>query len=222
LPVAPTTELVQVNQPLGEVPPVASRLERRAPSAQAHGAAQSLHWAVASGDDGRAALMGRAVHGWLAQWEWADDPAAPSSQEVLVLSKREWAGLDPEEAEALLQRFCREVLPELKPMQQGHYQARWPQAAELVVWRERPFALVQDKALWSGRFDRVVLAKDAAGQWLGAEIVDFKTDQDAHALEQKYEGQLEAYRSALAELTGLEVGRISTCLCSCRLPEGDA
>jgi ATP-dependent helicase/nuclease subunit A len=218
LPVAPTTELVQVNQPLGEVPPVASRLERRAPSAQAHGAAQSLHWAVASGDDGRAALMGRAVHGWLAQWEWADDPAAPSSQEVLVLSKREWAGLDPEEAEALLQRFCREVLPELKPMQQGHYQARWPQAAELVVWRERPFALVQDKALWSGRFDRVVLAKDAAGQWLGAEIVDFKTDQDAGQLEERYQAQVDAYREALSSLIGLAADAISTCLCSCKLP----
>ena len=87
------------------------------------------------------------------------------------------------------------------------------------MWRERRFLVVDEEAggdgavLVPGAFDRVVLAAGAA------EIIDFKTDRigapgapDAAALAARvahYAPQMQAYRRALAQLTGLAPAAIA-------------
>ncbi|HWC88707.1 MAG TPA: PD-(D/E)XK nuclease family protein, partial [Pirellulales bacterium] len=83
----------------------------------------------------------------------------------------------------------------------------------LEVERERPFALRQGEVLMSGAIDRLVLVYDAQ-KLVAAEILDFKTDKVSGAAEvsQKvdfYRPQIEAYRSAVMQLTGLERSRVS-------------
>ena len=81
-----------------------------------------------------------------------------------------------------------------------------PQPAGFVaLWRERAFEVCLDDEWVSGRFDRVTFFRDAAGD-LRAEIVDFKTSL-AHPA--RYDGQLAAYRRAVAALTGIPPGRIT-------------
>ena len=80
------------------------------------------------------------------------------------------------------------------------------------LWREKPFEVFLDGAWMSGRFDRVTFFTTPDG--LAAEIIDFKSslkNPERHA------PQLEAYRRAVAALTGIPLTRISARLC--RLPE---
>ena len=81
-----------------------------------------------------------------------------------------------------------------------------PKPANFVaLWREKPFEVFADGEWVSGRFDRVTFFRDAAGE-LCAEIVDFKT---ALKDPSRYDGQLAAYRRAVAALTGISADRIS-------------
>jgi ATP-dependent helicase/nuclease subunit A len=81
-----------------------------------------------------------------------------------------------------------------------------PKPANFVaLWREKPFEVFADGEWVSGRFDRVTFFRDAAGE-LCAEIVDFKT---ALKDPSRYDGQLAAYRRAVAALTGISPDRIS-------------
>ncbi len=85
--------------------------------------------------------------------------------------------------------------------------------APATVWRERAFSYVDDNQFINGVFDRVVIHQDEDGKLLGAEIIDFKTDRihPGNTLEQATEyhrPQLEAYRTALARISGLEETKI--------------
>ena len=73
----------------------------------------------------------------------------------------------------------------------------------------------------TGVFDRVVVARDAGGRALSAEVFDFKTDRVAGEmglaeLVARYSAQLELYRQAAAVLTGLEVNAVQCTLVSTR------
>jgi len=72
------------------------------------------------------------------------------------------------------------------------------------LWRERAFEVFADSEWISGRFDRVTFFMTREG--LSAEIIDFKSSLD-HP--ERYDGQLAAYRRAVAALTGLPLARIS-------------
>jgi ATP-dependent exoDNAse (exonuclease V) beta subunit len=77
--------------------------------------------------------------------------------------------------------------------------------AQLEVWRERRFAIVIEKELLSGAFDRVVIGLSAEGRPLAAEIIDFKTDavtteEEKKKRSQEYASQLEAYCEALKKM----------------------
>ena len=79
--------------------------------------------------------------------------------------------------------------------------------------RERSFVVRQDDALLFGAVDRVVLFS-RGDKLLAADILDFKTDAvgDQAAIEDRvgfYRPQLQAYRGAMAALTGLPPARIS-------------
>ncbi len=69
-----------------------------------------------------------------------------------------------------------------------------------IVWREQTFSLLSDGELVNGVFDRVVLRQGAAGRWLSAEIIDYKTDNITGAQcpqrAQNYTSQLKLYRHA--------------------------
>ena len=78
-------------------------------------------------------------------------------------------------------------------------------AGFVALWRERAFEVCMDGEWVSGRFDRVTFFRDAVGD-LRAEIVDFKTSR-THP--ERYDGQLAAYRRAVAALTGIPPGRIT-------------
>jgi ATP-dependent helicase/nuclease subunit A len=93
-----------------------------------------------------------------------------------------------------------------------------------VVWRERAFSYVEGAQFINGVFDRVVLHKDDTGQITAAEIIDFKTDRihPANTLEQAtayHRPQLEAYRTALSKIIGLDDTLISLKLLFTHVPQ---
>ncbi len=84
------------------------------------------------------------------------------------------------------------------------------------VWNERTFVIRRDDTILRGTFDRLVVLLDGETP-VGADIIDFKSDSldasDPGAVEAKkehYRPQLEAYRSAVAQLYGLADERIAT------------
>ena len=93
-----------------------------------------------------------------------------------------------------------------------------------IVWRERAFSYVNDDQFVNGIFDRVVIHKDENGAIVQAEIIDFKTDRihTGNTLEQATEHhrpQLEAYRKALARITGIDKGSIKLKLLFTGVPQ---
>ena len=84
---------------------------------------------------------------------------------------------------------------------------------KIEVWREKSFVFLKDKAMVQGVFDRVVLHFSEDGTPRHAEIIDFKTDrlnqgQRMEDLIGKHQDQLESYRLALMQLTGLPKEKI--------------
>ncbi len=83
-----------------------------------------------------------------------------------------------------------------------------------TVWRERAFTYVEGDQFHNGIFDRVVLHHNASGQVLRAEIIDYKTDRihKSNTQQQATENhrpQLEAYRTALSKIIGLQEDAIT-------------
>jgi len=175
---------------------------RRAPSAQEGGTVRSGADVLAPRN--RSAMTrGSLVHRTLAEVEWLEDFQATDA-ELLAL------GVELESDEGLRAEALAEVRTALG---REHIAALLSRAGRegLEVWRERDFSLVLPDAgggehIWTGAFDRVVLAED------GAEIIDYKTDRiPAGGLAQRvefYRPQLEGYRRVLAQLTGLDESRI--------------
>ena len=82
------------------------------------------------------------------------------------------------------------------------------------VWRERPFEVVLEHAWVTGKFDRVVVIRDAAGRALAATVYDFKTgllSEGADLVREaaQHEGQLDLYCRAVAVLAGLAPEAVS-------------
>lgn len=99
-------------------------------------------------------------------------------------------------------------------------------AGAAEVWREAPFNLLVrssgQKQLMSGRFDRLVVERDAAGQPLRATITDFKsnriaTDQQVQEAARGYAGQMLDYAGAAAQLLGLSSEQVTATLLFTRL-----
>ena len=90
-------------------------------------------------------------------------------------------------------------------MEQVEFSDQLPKPEGFVeLWRERAFEVFADGEWISGRFDRVTFFKTPKG--LSAEIIDFKSSL-AHP--ERYDGQLAAYRRAVAALTGIPPERIA-------------
>lgn len=89
----------------------------------------------------------------------------------------------------------------------------------VALWRERPFEIFANGEWVSGRFDRVVFT--GKGESRAATIYDFKTNRKgpkesteefARRMQSAYRGQMEAYRQALVQLTGISNVNISMVL----------
>ena len=131
-----------------------------------------------------------------------------------------WHGLKRGEVEQEAGEVAKQVQGALAwVFDRKSWERRWTGAADLEVWRERSFAVVWPREgtreVLTGTFDRVVVAKDGKGRAVGAEVVDFKTDQVAGEKERQeraeyYRPQLEAYAAAVAKLTGLGPEKVTT------------
>jgi ATP-dependent exoDNAse (exonuclease V) beta subunit len=74
----------------------------------------------------------------------------------------------------------------------------------VTLWQERKAALIHEGKLISAVFDRVHVIP---GQ--SATVIDYKTnDCSLEHLKEKYQGQMDMYRIAVAKLCGLEVGKV--------------
>lgn len=102
----------------------------------------------------------------------------------------------------------------------GTWREAFRETSDATVWRERSYERMRDASHWeTGQFDRVVFRGDGAKRT--AEIYDFKTDAKrkgesggafAARMRATYASQMDAYRAALAKLTGIRPSRISVTL----------
>ncbi|MFN0007650.1 MAG: UvrD-helicase domain-containing protein [Planctomycetota bacterium] len=145
---------------------------------------------------------GRIVHRLLEEVEWIDD-FDRSDEDLLALARSLEA--DSELVASVLAEFRASL------ERPGTKRLLSRPAHETEVWRERPFSLLLPDAhgletLWTGAFDRVVLRREG-GTVVSAEIIDFKTDrvngESLRARVESYRQQMQAYRRALAHITGL-------------------
>lgn len=139
-------------------------------------------WTKASG---ASANTGTAVHQLLEQVEWMEE--APRQKET------------DDEATRLTSAFLSSPAAE-------QIFSRPDQAT--VLWRERAFEVLLEGQWLSGTFDRVHLLKDSKGIISGADLIDYKTDRidRDNPVEQavaRHRPQMECYRLALSQLTGL-------------------
>ena len=166
---------------------VVRRISRR-PSAEKTGSVA----AAALFAPAEAADYGLAVHAAFARVTWGADGTAA----LAGLS-----GAAAEEARACL------ASPELAPV--------WarPEAEAAEAWIERSFEVVIGETWLSGKFDRVVIARDGGGRAVRATVFDFKTDRfppeaDLRAEGERHAGQLRLYQRAVAVLTGLPAAAV--------------
>jgi len=227
-------------QPAGAPPPAAPAsialrrtgpglvLRRRTPSEREGGGRRRVAELLALASR-EARARGAVVHAWMESLGWSEDPPPDEARllhvarQVLLragepLDESQLAGWLAWWRAALARPAARRLLSRAAAAQR----LGAPSDGQPEVWRERRFLVVDEEAggdgavLVPGAFDRVVLAAGAA------EIIDFKTDRigapgapDAAALAARiahYAPQMQAYRRALAQLTGLAPAAIE-----CRL-----
>lgn len=160
---------------------------------------------------------GTVLHQWLAQVTWLDDASFPTDEKLrqlaapfadtldfdrLLVEFRQM--LEAEELRDVLDRsrFQTDVLAQLPS---------GTQAVACEVRNEQRVAGRDGDQIVSGTIDRLVLLRDATGKILGAEIIDYKSEQagdgDGEALEKRrdrYEMQIAAYRRAIRSSLRIE------------------
>ena len=155
---------------------------------------------------------GTALHLLYEQVAWLEDFHASDQELLHALGRTPLGGQDPMD---LLDTFRSSLqLPEVEAIL-----TRPDTDGSVELWRERRFSLrVPDEhgadAVLEGSFDRVHLY-GTDGKVTAAEIIDFKSGQvrpgeDLDAKTAAYRGQMQAYRKALAVMTGLDADSIRT------------
>lgn len=167
-------------------------------------------------DRGTVLRRGDVVHGWASRIEWIEDDV-PADEELLRQARRAASRTPEPELRDLLESFrswltdasVREIFSREKTLVRLDVGTRAEGDVTLDVHTERPFALRVGDDLMTGIVDRLILVRSTRGV-VGAEIVDFKTDDvpgDAAGpladRVETYRPQLEAYRRAVASQLGL-------------------
>lgn len=171
---------------------------------------------------------GTLIHAWFERIEWLEDfeldeTALRDAAKSFSMSDPEMkrlltyfrAALEKPELRALLSRESHEregrlEMPSCVTARAGLKAPEWK------VWQEKPFVIRENDAITSGIMDRLVVLFEK-GKPVGAEIVDYKTDQippdDEATLQERvrfYSPQLKVYRQAAARLFGLDPDAVSS------------
>ena len=213
--VASSSEKTEAPAPLAVhiAPAKRSRVRPQAtPSSLEGGGHVDLHKTLDFAAD-RGRDRGRLMHRCFQHVEWLDNaPADQSLREALV-------DVSDAEIAALLRDFrsaCKK--PNLAALL-ARTAYKTQNGDTLAIWRERPF-YVRDtdsagrEVILNGIFDRVVVIM-RNNKPLAAELIDFKTDSltgdgRIDELKKYYKPQIDAYRRALAKLTGLAPSQITS------------
>ena len=174
---------------------------------------------VISQGSGRALDKGTRIHSWLSKIEWIEGKV-PDSKSWVREAPELWWGMDRAEVEREALEVAGQVGKEIGwVFDPKEWKKKWVGVEKLEVWREKSFAVVWEREgkseVLTGTFDRVVVGRDGKGGVVGAEVVDYKTDRLEGEKERKeraeyYRPQLEAYAAAVAKLTGLPMGKVTT------------
>jgi len=151
--------------------------------------------------------LGLAIHSLFEQVEWLSE----SDVMETIASWKETAPFPGGVSEAAADHFqaaCH--AGEVKALLEGPSRGR-------VVWRERPFQVMWDGELQSGRFDRVVVHSDESGVAQSASIIDFKSvsvggGENLSRIAESHRDQLLHYRRALSKLLSVSEKKIECSL----------
>ncbi|MGL4942542.1 MAG: UvrD-helicase domain-containing protein [Thermoguttaceae bacterium] len=150
-----------------------------------------------------AMLFGTAIHACFEHVIWIDDARSRDDATFRVIAsdavRRNVVSFTADDVVAEFRRACgeREIADVLS---RGRYAAE-----NVVVERERRLVVWVGDEVLRGTVDRLVIERDAAGQIVGLEVLDYKTDHgtDLNALVVRDRDQIEAYRSGVASLFGV-------------------
>lgn len=150
---------------------------------------------------GEGARFGTEVHELFEKVTWLDESQDVGSRPASQLVS------DCLAVDSISQHFTRPSLPE----------------TDYKLLCEQPFETQQEGRWISGVMDRAVIIYEN-GKPSEVKIIDYKTDASddgmtSSSLREKYTEQLEIYRLAMAQITGLEVKRISCFILSTSLKE---
>jgi ATP-dependent helicase/nuclease subunit A len=194
----------------------APRIIRHEPSKEL-GAARTLpaQW-IFSLESGDVRVFGSALHGLFQKIEWLET----TDVDRLITEWRATAAGSP----AILGDVERQFRDCLARDEVRRCLAR--PAGDAVVWTEAPFDLLVEREgeqrILSGRFDRLVVERDAAGRVKGATVVDFKSDrvQTEGELQDRAAGhvtQMRDYMQVAAQLLGISPAAVKSVLLFTRI-----
>jgi ATP-dependent exoDNAse (exonuclease V) beta subunit len=190
------------------------RLEPKSPSQREGGGRISLRDLLRN--TGRGMEVGSLVHEVLALINWLDDETPLRRLSGFDAVRTRFAsslgGSAVDEIVTGLEKRLGNPADELRrPFERNSYARRWKVPPDtLEAWRERSFAVAMEQSLWSGRFDRVVIARLPSGEVSHVEVVDFKSDlvrDEAQRAEKEahYAPQLESYLGVLRQAFSRQV-----------------
>jgi len=194
------------------------RLELESPSAREGGGKVRLSHVI-SQNSGKALDRGTRIHAWLSKVEWQEGKG-PEVRRWVEEVPELWWGMEEKEVRQEAEEVAAQMQKGMKwVFDKKEWEKRWAGVAKLEVWREKSFAVVWERdgqtQVLTGTFDRVVVGRDGKGKVVGAEVVDFKTDQlkgekETTERAEYYRPQLEAYAEAVSKLTGLSREKVTT------------
>jgi ATP-dependent exoDNAse (exonuclease V) beta subunit len=186
-------------------PPHAVRgLNRESPSGLEGGQRVDLRKRLRLGN--AAALeFGSIAHAWFELIEWLDD-GEPDDAALRDAVRR--SGVRCENLAERISEF--RTMIQQPTIRTALLRPSAPPGISFEVWRERPFVIRWDDALLTGKFDRVVVAREGS-RVVRAEVLDFKSDaipsddpSRVNMLTEHYRPQLDAYRKGVERLLNLD------------------
>ncbi|MGQ9661817.1 MAG: UvrD-helicase domain-containing protein, partial [Kiritimatiellia bacterium] len=152
----------------------------------------------------KAIAYGNAIHSLFRRVEWIENL---DLEGVIADWRQEWRSADEELIRAVSAEFRNAVAA-------AEVRAALGQPTkEAELWREQAFEVVIGHTLVSGVFDRVTILRDALGEVVGVEVLDYKSDRvrdeaDLRALVEQYRPQLELYGRAVSRILGISPRRV--------------
>jgi len=193
-------------------------IKRREPSKeQPEGKPVPVRWLL-SAEAGDVPAFGSALHRLFAHITWIEE----SDIEAVVAA---WQA-ESMESQVVLRDVEAQFRACMASAEVRACLTRPTETPQSEAWREAPFYFVREKnqsqEIVSGRFDRLVILRNAAGQAVGARVMDFKSNRIAteHELSEHvaaYKPQMRDYADAASRLLQLDSSRISTLLLFTRI-----